>query len=416
MKTPYFSRMPEFVPRIEVPPPHNLQTVVVIPCYNECNLLDTLQSLHDCVPTQLPVEIIVHINTGENDSTEIITQNRQTLMEASRWVKTHSNNARAYHIITTHDMPKKIAGVGLARKTGMDEAAYRLNSVDNSNGIIVCLDADCLVEKNYLSEIEKHFCSNPEINGCSIYFEHPLTGKEPELVYQAIVNYELYLRYYVHALRYCGFHAPYHTIGSCMVVRNHAYQKQGGMNKRKAGEDFYFLQKLFHLQHFSELNTTTVYPSPRISSRVPFGTGSAVGKLVSSDTNHYTVYHYESFDHLKAFFRAMKAFAAHGTHIHVKQLAQPLQEFLIHQNFDVKIREFTQHSRDSHSFYQRFCYWFDGFMVLKYMHFVRDGYLANIEIVEALKWLFQNNDQVNELSSKLDWLNWMRKTDKQNNS
>src|SRR5204862_3217619 len=86
----------------------------------------------------------------------------------------------------------------------------------------------------------------------------------------------LHLRYYIQALRYAGFPHAHHTIGSCMAVRAGEYRQQGGMNKRKAGEDFYFLHKIIPLGGFGDLTGTTVYPSPRPSDRVPFGTGKAV--------------------------------------------------------------------------------------------------------------------------------------------
>src|SRR5213594_3575687 len=91
-------------------------------------------------------------------------------------------------------------------------------------------------------------------------------------VAEAIAAYELHLRYYVRALRYAGFPYAHHTIGSCMAVRADVYKKQGGMNKRQAGEDFYFLQKIIPLGHFTDLTETKVIPSSRPSDRVPFGT------------------------------------------------------------------------------------------------------------------------------------------------
>jgi hypothetical protein len=38
-------------------------------------------------------------------------------------------------------------------------------------------------------------------------------------------------------------------------------------------------------------------------------------------------------------------------------------------------------------FVKRFFNWFDGFMVLKYMHFVRDNFYPSIEITEVAKEL-----------------------------
>ncbi len=67
------------------------------------------------------------------------------------------------------------------------------------------------------------------------------------------------------------------------------------MNKRKAGEDFYFIQKIIELGNYTELNTTGVIPSPRISNRVPFGTGKAIGDWVKQGSEEYFTYHPQTF-------------------------------------------------------------------------------------------------------------------------
>ena len=81
--------------------------------------------------------------------------------------------------------------------------------------------------------------------GVSIAYAHRL--EEADMTVQAreaIMKYELYLRYYRLALEYTGHPHAYHCIGSAFAVRTLDYVAQGGMNKRQAGEDFYFLQKL----------------------------------------------------------------------------------------------------------------------------------------------------------------------------
>ena len=90
--------------------------------------------------------------------------------------------------------------------------------------------------------------------------------------------YEDYLHYYKKALDYAGFPDSIYTIGSAFAVRADAYVKQGGMNRRQAGEDFYFLNKLTKLGKITEINDAYVYPSARVSDRVPFGTGAAMNK------------------------------------------------------------------------------------------------------------------------------------------
>ena len=62
--------------------------------------------------------------------------------------------------------------------------------------------------------------------GCTIYFEHPIEGDEyPPEVYDAIIQYELYLRYYLQALRYTGYPYATHTVGSCFAVKASVYAK-----------------------------------------------------------------------------------------------------------------------------------------------------------------------------------------------
>ena len=63
----------------------------------------------------------------------------------------------------------------------------------------------------------------------------------------------------------------FHTVGSAMAVKALPYVKAGGMNRKQAGEDFYFIQKLVPSGGYFNLNSTTVYPSPRISFRFHSG-------------------------------------------------------------------------------------------------------------------------------------------------
>ena len=73
------------------------------------------------------------------------------------------------------------------------------------------------------------------------------------------------------------------------------------MNRRQAGEDFYFIQKVAQRGNFSQCNTTCVVPSPRPSDRVPFGTGAAVRRL-SSDEEPLITYNPQLFVMLKELF------------------------------------------------------------------------------------------------------------------
>ena len=339
--------------------------IVVIPCYNESNLVKSLQSLYDCEPTQTNVEVITVINSSEADSKEVLEQNQYSLNEALAWSSTHQRDKIHFSFIEATGLPKKDAGVGLARKIGMDEAYNRLA-------------ATCA--KNYLSAIESHFNQHPKSVGCSIYFEHPIDGNEfSQRIYDGIIQYELHLRYYKEALHYVGLPYAFHTVGSSMAVRAAIYHKQGGMNKRKAGEDFYFLQKVIPLGNFTEINTTTVFPSPRISERVPFGTGRAMQQWTNNNDETLFTYNFNSFKELKIFFDTSELLFSDDE----IPLPKSVLAFLKENDFESNLKRIRANATNSKHFKELLFKWFNAFKTLKFLHFCRDNFHINQPINEA---------------------------------
>ena len=382
----YFERFgfaPLPTPLITAPPHPHLGLIVVIPGYDEPNLLASLNSLWRCERPRCAVEVIVVINSSESSPPEVIEQNRRTLAETELWAREDCDRAFRIHFLHTPNLPRRHAGVGLARKIGMDEALHRLDEVKRLEAPIVCFDADSTCDANYLAEIETYFSSRPKSPGCSIYFEHPLAGADPAEIYEAITLYELHLRYYVEGLRFAGFPHAFHTIGSSMAVRAEAYMKQGGMNKRQAGEDFYFLHKIIPLGHFGEINTTRVIPSPRPSDRVPFGTGRAVREFLR--TRSFETYPLQAFRDLKELFDMIPALRESNAPL--TELARPLQQFLSEQNFFENLAEIRSHTTTPETFRARFFRSFDGFLAMKYIHQARDTTYGPAEITQAARAL-----------------------------
>lgn len=166
------------------------------------------------------------------------------------------------------------------------------------------------------------------------------------------------------------------------------------MNRRKAGEDFYFLHKIFPLGNFTELNTTRVIPSPRESGRVPFGTGSAIQKFLSADSEIFLTYNIQIFIDLKEFFKNVPTFFTSSPHDTVTtSIPLSIQKFLAENDFEKKLDELKQHSASEKMFVKRFFNWFDGFMVLKFVHFARDNFYLQQEILEAAKSLLKLNEK-----------------------
>ncbi len=371
----YFARF-GFCPRQIAEPPHpDLGLAVVVPCYDEPALSDSLDSLGRCQRPACAVEIIVVVNSSVRSDPLVRLQNECSLEDALRWSQQNSNDRFRLHVLFFPDLPAKHAGVGLARKIGMDEALRRLDEVGHLEGVIASFDADCLCDSNYLASLNNHFRTYPRTPGCSVYFEHPLSGGLDRGIYEGAAAYELHLRYYVQALRYAGFPHAFHTVGSAMAVRASAYRAQGGMNRRQAGEDFYFLQKIISLGNFTELNETRVIPSPRPSHRVPFGTGRAVRSYL--DRGNLETYPLQAFVDLKMFLDPWPL-------VQSQQSVSPpgsVKSFLETQDFARALEDIRRHTASPASLQKRFFHWFNPFRVMKYLHHARDHFYGPAQVL-----------------------------------
>lgn len=396
----YFSKFELYQQFIDHAVGDNLKIIVVIPCINEPQLLRTLDALWFCKRPKCSIEIIVTINNAVNASDKIKQQNLKSLNEGKAWIKNHFEDSFKTFFIYKPDFPNKFAGAGLARKTGMDEALRRFNQINNSNGIIACFDADSVCDDNYFVEIEKHFDSYSKSIGANVYFEHPIVGDEFEaLVYKRIAEYELYLRYYKNGLAYAGFPFAFHTIGSSFVIKASTYAKQGGMNRKQAGEDFYFLQKVFPLGNFHEINTTRIIPSPRASDRVPFGTGAAMTKLIANPEEKYLTYNPKCFDDLKSTFILYPRFFKCNKEVYLNILSEMpelIAGFLAKNNFYTELVKINKNSPNIKIFTDRFFQWFNGFKVLKFINYAHEAVYEKVAIYDAAKELLQKKSLINE--------------------
>jgi len=387
-------------PRLIKAKPHpGLRMVVVIPCHDEPDLVGALERLANCEPPLGQVEVIVVINGSEKDSPAVARQNQDTLDQATDWLSERSNAWLPIHLLQLPDLPPRHAGVGQARKIGMDEALRRFADIGQAeDGLLVCYDADCRCTANYFTGIESHFAVQPAAPGCSIHFEHPLDAdewaalgfgdREPvQVVFDGITAYELHLRYHVRAQKFIAFPYGFHTIGSAMAVRAWAYVKQGGMNRRQAGEDFYFLQKISWLGQVSVLTGVTVHPSPRLSCRVPFGTGKAVGDYVAD--GKLATYPLQAYHDVQWLLGQMEELWETGKS--GSDAPEAIARFLGDEFLESVVPEIRANSGDLGAFRKRFFRWFNAFRLMKFLNFARDEVHGPAAIEEAtiglLEWM-----------------------------
>lgn len=280
------------------------------------------------------------------------------------------------------ELPRKEGGVGLARKLGHDLVLPLLDY--RRDPLIISLDADTLVQPGYADSIMNHFRTATG-GGAVIPFEHlPADGEREN---RAIERYELFLRCYVAGLHFAGSPYAFHTVGSAMACRASAYLKCGGMNRRRAGEDFYFLQSLAKTSGVEQVQGTVVYPSPRRSNRVPFGTGRAVGTMLDNESEAIRFYRSECFHLLKAWLElAMHACTIRDENLlaHGESLSAHLGNFLTEQKFASAWQGFLGQHGVPESLKSAFHGWFDAFRTMKLLHYLAENGLPRAEPEEVV--------------------------------
>lgn len=381
---------------IESPIAEDVGLIVMIPCLNEPEIIRTLESLWACSPIKSACEVVVVVNESESSSGEIKATNERTYQELLDWKMQNDRKIMILHPIYARSVDARFAGAGMARKIGMDEIIRRFNDLNRPDGIIVSLDADCMVSENYLQEIERTFISDKKCFAATLNFRHRVEEMADEKQRQGILLYEDYLHYYKKALDFAGFPNSIYTIGSAFAVRASAYVKQGGMNRRQAGEDFYFLNKLTNLGRIVEISNAFVYPSARVSDRVPFGTGAAMNKWMSSDGDLTVTYSFQAFLDLKKLFDQVEllyrvdetAYAA------IKSvLTTPIIDYFKVIDFDQKVIEINKYSSSLAAFKKRFFQVFDAFIIMRFLNISHQDYYQRQNLQEAISQLKEASKQ-----------------------
>jgi len=168
------------------------------------------------------------------------------------------------------------------------------------------------------------------------------------------------------------------------------------MNRRQAGEDFYFLQNLVQLGTVGEITSTKVYPSARSSNRVPFGTGAAMQKWIDGTEDLTQTYNFQAFIELKEFFdikeKLYRATEAEQKQI-IGNLPVTISSFIASDNFYAELADLNKNCSNIKSFQTRFFYQFNAFKVMKYLNFAHEKYYKKADLKEQIGTLnkYQNS-------------------------
>ncbi len=396
----------------------HFQKVIVVPAIAEFeNLPVLINSLEQNDERELTNTLLLIVVNNSFSSSEEVKVNNQNTFSYLRNLKSPLNISFIDAASDGKEMDDKNAGVGLARKIGMDLALTKFNYNSSDKRLLICTDADCIVDPDYLLEISHKFNKN-NFEAAVVNFSHDISGEDEET--NAIISYEIFLRYYVLGLIFAKSDYAFHTIGSTMVCTPEAYVKVGGMNKRKAAEDFYFLEKLAKIYPIGKIKTTFVHPSKRSSWRVPFGTGRSVVRYLSNTRDEYQLYDPKTFMILKNWLEVFNSSALENTTLmeSAKIINPKLSDFLIEQdlnNFLLKLKQknisMTEIQKQKH-------YWFDSFKTLKLIHYLRDMAFPNVNMFDAVDELLKmmgvenkikRNSKIPDIEIQKEYLLMLRK-------
>jgi len=401
--TAYLDKRSSNIWSIEMDHQKFFQKIIVVPSIAESdNLPALIKSLEKNDKLQLhSTLLLIVVNNAVSSSNEVKEDNKKTL-KFLRKLKTKLNLSFIDACSPGKEMDDKNAGVGLARKIGMDLALTKFDYLSLNKNIMICTDADCTVDSNFLIEIADDFNRN-NYEAAAVNFAHNISGNDSET--KAIICYEIFLRYYVIGLSFAKSEYSFHTIGSTMICTPEAYVKVEGMNKYKAAEDFYFLEKLAKIYPIGEIKTTFVHPSKRASWRVPFGTGQSIERYLSNKRNEYQLYDPKSFVILKNWLEIYfdQSLLDQQSLIKISRNIHPaLHLFLNEQGFEKFIHRVLLNNKNAAEIDKQKHYWFDAFRTLKLIHYLRDIVYPNINMFDAIDELLKLMNIENKISRKTD--------------
>lgn len=402
------------------------QSVLVVPAYREpASLLQNLASLPDAGGRTL---VILVLNRPDSDSDPDANNELRGAITAlssrepaagSSAIRLPGGNSDLY----LHDLDRLAGplpaaqGVGLARKTGCDIAFKWMDEGAIAGDWICCTDADASLPADYFTRLQR---VDRRAVAAVYPFRH-LPGGD-ETCNSATALYELRLHHYVLGLEYAGSPYAFHTLGSCLAVRADGYAQVRGFPRRSGGEDFYLLNKLAKLGTVHRLQGECIRLQSRYSSRVPFGTGPAVGRIsdalqpgptgVDKLADLPRFYHPACFEALRHLLLGIpslrRAVATAPVTPDAGQLAglvtgaladsglrEPLLQTTAATVVDMGLAGTLAHchrqSRSEDQFLRQFHQWFDAFRTLKFIHGVRDAgwppqTLAGLGAIEPRLW------------------------------
>tara|TARA_B100000614_G_scaffold262200_1_gene294674 strand:- start:3932 stop:5056 length:1125 start_codon:yes stop_codon:yes gene_type:complete len=341
---------------------------IVIPCYNEYNyIFKTLDSISKQNNIYLKnLLIVIVINNAKSSSTDVVENNSKTY---NKIVETNYN----LNLIAIDAFSKKFSvtdkksGVGFARKVGLDHC---LNYFKNLNSKLCFLDADTIIDSNYLDFIDDNYQKG--IDAAVVNFKHQIPIDIT--LKKGINEYEKKLKKIAREIHNTGSPYGYVSMGSTITCNIKTYVSVGGMNIKKATEDFYFLQSIAKHTKIHQIKKCLVHPSARNENRVYLGTGFRMSEYKKNKKFNDLNYSKNSFKEIKKII----TIANDNWKLNDDELLDILDDNLLKITFNFlnenkiksKWNSFKKNSNDKKQFLIFFHQWFDALKIMKLLKYL----------------------------------------------
>lgn len=340
--------------------------IIVVPSYAERFTLPELLGSIGRQSKELlkNTVVIVVVNNGESAPMKDKENNKLTIEFLKntkfpfdlRWVDATTDN---------YMLPEKTAGVGIARKIGLDLAL----SFAEPDTLLFSTDADCTLENDYLSYILNDYHTYNWL-AAVVGFYHRRTS-DP-IINDAITKYENFLVMTAEKLEDAGSIFGYPSVGSTMISTAMTYASVGGMSRKKATEDFYFLQECAKFCGVKWIKKVLVHPSARSENRVYLGTGFRMSQAKNGLDLSTLQFNHSAFAILKIWLRlgtTSKSRDIQSVFTDCGKIHPDLVPFLKKEKIEGVWDGLQLSSPSDKHFKMQFHRWFDGFKTIRFLKY-----------------------------------------------
>ena len=251
-------------------------------------------------------------------------------------------------------------GVGLARKIGCDVALQLYAQSQIKSRWLYSSDMDVQLPTCYFDSVEQH---KPSSVALLYRYRHMPSGNKK--LDNAMQHYQSYMDHYRDQLAQLGSPYAWTALGSILAFTMLDYAKIRGFPKRSAGEDFYLLNKLSKIGRVGHLEHCELLIDTRLSTRVPFGTGTRLQQLLQGGSLP---------DHSSGFTRLGQWFAqwqllAEGAAITDLALEQAVRQYVLDAGAQMWLQQARQVAKNDVKLYINSLH--RSFDAIKTLQFIR---------------------------------------------